>query len=192
MTRFPTNNPNERWGGPSDLEPIQIEETPGSDNPEASTPQVESPRDVSAQPEIMRTSGREITPNALFDLITIYDDEESSEVSLVTPVKIAEETKPEKASTLGPDAPSQSISQNEKNVESGLHDEPLDTLVIPIDISRDELGLGKQGEEISQQEIRISMADYRVSTEPAPDSSILVSNLPPDEKKLEAEPSGHT
>jgi hypothetical protein len=27
----------------------------------------------------------------LFDLITIYDDEESSEVSLVTPVKITEE-----------------------------------------------------------------------------------------------------
>jgi hypothetical protein len=44
----------------------------------------------------------------LFDLITIYDDEESSEVSLVTLVKITEEKEPEKASTLGPDAPIQS------------------------------------------------------------------------------------
>jgi hypothetical protein len=58
--------------------------------------------------------------------------------------------------------------------------------------SRDELGSGEQGEEIPQQEIDISTTDYQVSTEPAPDSSILASTLPPDEKQPEAEPSGHT
>jgi hypothetical protein len=42
----------------------------------------------------------------MFDLITIYNDEESSEVSLVSPVKITEETKPKKESTSGPYAPS--------------------------------------------------------------------------------------
>jgi hypothetical protein len=92
MTRVPTDNPIEIWGGPSDPEPIQIEETIGSDNLEVSMPQVGSPGGVLAQPEIVRTSGRESTPNPLIDLITIYDDEESSEVSLVTPVKITEET----------------------------------------------------------------------------------------------------
>jgi hypothetical protein len=108
MMRILVDNPIESRGGPSDPEPIQIEETTGSDNPEASTPWVESPGEVSSHPKIARTSGRESTPNPLFDLITIYVDEESSKVSLVTPVKIAEETEPEKASTLGLNAPSQS------------------------------------------------------------------------------------
>jgi hypothetical protein len=46
----------------------------------------------------------------MFDLITIYDDEESSKMSLVTPVKIIEETKLEKASTSGLDASIQNHS----------------------------------------------------------------------------------
>jgi hypothetical protein len=37
-------------------------------------------------------------------LINIYDDEESLEVSLVTPVQITEEKEPEKASSPAPDA----------------------------------------------------------------------------------------
>jgi hypothetical protein len=119
----------------------------------------------------------------LFDLITICDDKESSKVFLVTPVKIIEETKPEKASTSGPNDPSQSSLQNENEVESSLYVESLDTLGIPMDSSRDELGLSKQGEEIPQQEIDISIANYQVSTEPAPDSSILASILSLDEKQ---------
>jgi len=47
----------------------------------------------------VRTLGRKSTPNPLFDIIIIYDYEESSKVSLVTPVKIKEETKPEKVAT---------------------------------------------------------------------------------------------
>jgi hypothetical protein len=46
---------------------------------------------IPAQQEIPRTSGEASVPNILFDLITIYDDEESSEVSLITPVPIIEE-----------------------------------------------------------------------------------------------------
>jgi hypothetical protein len=110
MMRVPANNPIESWGGPSDPEPIQIEESTGLDNPEASTPHVGSPREVLAQPETMRTLGRTSTKNPMFDLITIYDDEESSEVSMITSVKITDETKPEKASTLGPNASIQSHS----------------------------------------------------------------------------------
>jgi hypothetical protein len=106
MMRFPAENPIKSQGGQSDLESIQIKETIELDNPEASTPYFGSLGKFSSQPEIARTSERTSTPNPLFDLITIYNDEESSYVSLVTPVKIIEETKPEKSSTLGPDAPS--------------------------------------------------------------------------------------
>jgi hypothetical protein len=45
----------------------------------------------------------------LFDLITIYDDEESSEVSLVNLMQITEEKEPERESTPGLDAPIQSL-----------------------------------------------------------------------------------
>ena len=78
MMRVPIDNPIESRGGPSDPESIQIEETTGSDNPKASTPQVRSPGKVSAYLEIAGTSGRESTPNPLLDLITIYNNEESS------------------------------------------------------------------------------------------------------------------
>jgi hypothetical protein len=46
----------------------------------------------------------------LFELITIYDDEDISEVSLVTPVSIIEEKEPERASSMGPDALVQRLS----------------------------------------------------------------------------------
>jgi hypothetical protein len=52
----------------------------------------------------VRTFGREGAPNPLHDLITIYDEEESSEVSLVTLVQVTEENEPEKASSPTPDA----------------------------------------------------------------------------------------
>jgi hypothetical protein len=42
MTRVPADNLIESQEGPSDLEPIEIEETTGSDNPEVSMPQVGS------------------------------------------------------------------------------------------------------------------------------------------------------
>jgi hypothetical protein len=191
MMRIPTDDPIESRGEPSGLEPMQLEEITGSENPEVPPPQIRSPGEISTQPEIARTSGRTSVPNPLFDLITIYDDEESSEVSLVTPVQITEEKEPERASTPGPDAPVQSHPQSEHEVESALDTEPLDIPGTPMDNSRDELGSGEQEEEIPQQEIDISTVDYQVSTEPAPDSSVLASTLPPDEKQPEVEPSGH-
>jgi hypothetical protein len=70
----------------------------------------------------------------MFDLITIYDDEESSEVPLVTAVKITKEAKPKSVSASGP------YSSSALDVES------LNTPGIPMDSSRDEPGLGEQGE----------------------------------------------
>jgi len=84
MERVPMKNPVESQVGPTGLELIQIEEIVMLDNLEVTTPQARSPGDVSSQLEITRTSGRESAPNPLHDLITIYDDEKSLKVSLVT------------------------------------------------------------------------------------------------------------
>jgi len=47
-------------------------------------PQAISVGDISAQPDIARKLGRESVPNPLRELIMIYDEDESLEVSLVT------------------------------------------------------------------------------------------------------------
>jgi hypothetical protein len=127
----------------------------------------------------------------LFDLITIYDEEEISEVSLVTPVQITEEKEPERASTPGLNASNQNLSQRDHEVESVLDTELLDLPRNPIYRSRDELGSGGQKEGIPQLEIDTSTADYQVSTEPTPGSSFLVDTSPFDEKQTEVKPLGH-
>jgi hypothetical protein len=113
-------------------------------------PQAGSPGDISAQPKIARTSGRESVPNHLHDLITIYDDEESLEVSLVTPVQITKEKEPEKVSSPALDAPNQSLPQSDQKVESVLDTELLDTSGTQVDILKDDLGSGEKREEIPQ------------------------------------------
>ena len=71
-------------------------------------------------------SGEIGVPNPLFDLITIYDDEESLEVSLVTPTSITEENEMEKKSAPIPDASYQNPPQGNHEVESVLDAEFLD------------------------------------------------------------------
>jgi hypothetical protein len=83
-------------------------------------------------------------------LINIYDDEESLEVSLVTPVQITEEKEPEKASSPAPDAQIRSPSQNDQEVESVLDTELLDVPETQKDSLTDEPGSGKQKEEAPQ------------------------------------------
>jgi hypothetical protein len=178
--------------GPSGPELIQIDKITRLDDPEVTTPQAGSPGSVLAQPEIARTSRRESAPNPLHDLITIYDDEESLEVSLVTLVQITEEKEPEKASSPAPDAQIQGLPQNDQEVESVLDTELLNVPGTQVDIPKDELGSGEQEEEVPQQEIDISTADYQVSTKPTPDASISAGTLPPDEKQPEVGPSEHT
>jgi hypothetical protein len=99
MTRLPVDNPDESQIGPSGPELIDVDEITGLDDPEFTTPPTRSPTSVSTQPEIVTTSGRESVTNPLSELIKIYDDDESPEVSLVTTVHIKEEKEPEKASS---------------------------------------------------------------------------------------------
>jgi hypothetical protein len=55
---------------------------------------------VSAQPGTIEASGRTTASNPLSELIKIYDNDESPEVSRVTPVHIEEEKGPEKTYSL--------------------------------------------------------------------------------------------
>jgi hypothetical protein len=117
----------------------------------------------------------------LFKLITIYDDEEISEVSMVIPMQITEEGEPERASTRGPDASIQNLMQRDHEFKIVSDTELLDLLGTPIDSSRDELGLGGQKEEIPQ--LDNSTVDYQVSIEPTPGSSFLPITHQPMRKK---------
>jgi hypothetical protein len=81
-------------------------------------------------------------------LINIYDDEDSPEVSLVTPVHIIEEKGLEEASSPAPDTQI-SLPQNEQ-VDSVLDTDQPDAPDIQADSLKDEPGLGEQKEEAPQ------------------------------------------
>ena len=57
---------------------IQLEETTGLENPRVPSPQARSSVTIPTQYESPITPGETGVPNPLFDLITIYDYEESS------------------------------------------------------------------------------------------------------------------
>jgi hypothetical protein len=80
----------------------------------------------------------------LHDLITIYDDEESSKVSPVTLMQITEEKEPKKASSPALDAPIQSLPHSDQEVKSVLDTKLLDTPRTSMEKSRDELGSGEK------------------------------------------------
>jgi hypothetical protein len=81
-------------------------------------------------------------PNPLFDIITTYDDEESSEVSLVTLILITEEKEAEKISAPSPDASVQNLPRGEHEAKSVLDIEFLNLLETLKDNIREDLGSG--------------------------------------------------
>jgi hypothetical protein len=104
MTSLPDDNPDESEVGLGGPQFIDIDQIIGLDNPKFKTPSARSSTGVSAQPKTVRTSRRESAPNPLSELIKICDDDESLEVSVMTPVHIKEEKKTEKTSPPVPDA----------------------------------------------------------------------------------------
>jgi hypothetical protein len=140
------DNLDESQVATSGLELIEIDEIIGLDHPKITTPSVGSTRDVLSQPDIVGTLGRTSTPNPLHQLINIYDYEESPEVSLVTPVSIAEEKELKKASSPTLDAQIWDLPQNEQEVQSVLDTEIPDAPETQLDILKDELGSSEQKE----------------------------------------------
>jgi hypothetical protein len=87
-------------------------------------------------------------PNPLFHVITIYDDEESLEVSLVTLIPIIEEKELGGISYPSLDASVPNPPQGDHEAESVLDTEFLDLSGTLKDNSMDELGLSGQKEEL--------------------------------------------
>jgi hypothetical protein len=91
ITPTDTSNHREEINGSETTPP---EETVDQENPSSVFPQEGSSVTTTTQRRITRASSGMGVPNVLIDLITIYDDEESSEVSRMTPVPITEEEEP--------------------------------------------------------------------------------------------------
>jgi hypothetical protein len=99
-----------------------------------------SPTGVSTQPEIVGASGRTTASNPLNEMIKIYDDDESPEVSLVTLVHIKEEKEPEKTSCPVPDTQAQGLQHREQEVKSVLDTQLPNALETQVNNPKDEQG----------------------------------------------------
>jgi hypothetical protein len=102
MTGSPVDNPDRSQVGTSGPEFIDIDEIDGLDDLEFTMPPAGSPTGVATQPETVWVSVETSASNPLSEFIKIYDDDESPEVSLGTPVHIEEEKGPEKTSSPVP------------------------------------------------------------------------------------------
>jgi hypothetical protein len=76
--RIPLNDPITIKEDPNGSESIQLEEITSLENPRAPSPQIRASLTIRTQFEIPRTPGETGFPNPLFDLISIYNDEEIS------------------------------------------------------------------------------------------------------------------
>jgi hypothetical protein len=188
MMRIPLDDPITIREETNGSESIRLEEITSLENPRVSLPQIRSSMTIPIQFEIPRTPGETSVPNPLLDLITIYDDEKSSEVSLVTPILITEEKEPEKTSTPSPDASFQNPLQGDHEAETILDTEFLDLSGTPKDSFKEELGSGGKKEEVQQQEIETSTIDHQVSTELITEYSILSDTSPIDEHQTKLKP----
>jgi hypothetical protein len=120
MTGSPVDNPERIQVGTSGPEFIDVDEIVGLDDLEFTMPPVGSPTGVVTQPEAVWVPVETSASNPLSEFIKIYDDDESPEVSLGTPVHIEEEKGPDKTSSPVPEVQIKEVPQKEKEVESGL------------------------------------------------------------------------
>jgi hypothetical protein len=136
--------------GPTGPKFIDLDEIIRLDDTKFTMPPVGSTTGVSAQPERVGTSGRTNPSNPLSEMIKIYDDDESPEASLVTPMCIEEEKELKKTSSLVPDSQIQGFPQREQEIESVLDTQLPNALETQADSPKDEPGSGERKEEAPQ------------------------------------------
>jgi hypothetical protein len=119
-TGSPVDNPEISQVGPSGPEFIDLDEITGLDDPEFTIPPFGSLTGVSTQPGIVEASRWTSVSNPLSELIKIYDDDESPEVSLMNPMHIKEEKGPEKTFSPVPNVQIQEVRWKEQEVKSVL------------------------------------------------------------------------
>jgi hypothetical protein len=111
MPRLLTNSPEESSMGPSGLELIDLDNINGSENPESTTPLVGSPTGIAMHSKAVEGSVETSASDPLHELIKIYDDDESSEVSLGNPMHVKEEKGLDKTSSPISNIQTQEIPQ---------------------------------------------------------------------------------
>jgi hypothetical protein len=99
---------------------IEDDEIVRLNDPKFITPSVGLSTGISSQSETVGVLVESSASDPLCKLIKIYDDDESPEVSLGTPVHIEEEKGPEKTSSSIPDNQIQEVPQKEKESKSVL------------------------------------------------------------------------
>jgi hypothetical protein len=130
-------------------ESTPLEETAHPENPGIMSQQARLFIVATTQLGETRTSSGTDVPDVLIDLITIYDDEESSGVSLITPVPIMEEGEPRRNICSNSEALTSIPQEGNDQAGSMLDTEFLDQLGIQhkMDNSKEELGSVEQEEE---------------------------------------------
>jgi hypothetical protein len=99
-----------------------------------------------------RTSSGTDVLKVLVDLITIYGNEESSRVSLITLIPITEEGEPGQTSALTPEDLNSIPQEGDDQARSMMDTKFLDQSRIQhkMDNSKEKLGSGEQEEETKQ------------------------------------------
>jgi hypothetical protein len=118
-------------------------------------------------------------PIVLIDLITIYDDEESSKVLRITLVPITQEEVPGETSAPITDVLIPNPHEGDHKARSTLDIEFLDQLgTHPQNASsKNVLGVGEQEDEMEKPEINTSMAKLPANFDPSPTSLVRTKNL---------------
>jgi hypothetical protein len=181
MPRLPTDSPEDSLTGPSGPELIYLDKINGSEDSEYTTPLVGSPTGIAMQLGEVEVSVETSALDPLREIIKIYDDDESSEVSLNNPVHVEEEKGPVKTYYPIFDVQTQEVPQKEKETESFPDTKFSDTLDTQADSPRDEPKSGEPEERTPQQEFNISMTDEQVSIASIPETSISISSQTCDE-----------
>jgi hypothetical protein len=88
MLRILTDSPEESLVGPRDPEFIDLDNINGLDDPESIAPLARSLTGTATQPEEVGVPVETSASEPTCELIKIYNDDESPEVSLETPVHV--------------------------------------------------------------------------------------------------------
>jgi hypothetical protein len=128
-------------------------------------------------------------PTVLIDLITIYDDEEGSEASCITPVPITQEEEPGETSAPASDVLIPNPQEGDHEARNTLDTEFLDQLGTQPqnDSSKNDLGAGEQEEEMQQPKIDISTVELPANVDPLPTSPSRTKTPSADEDQYKGQ-----
>jgi hypothetical protein len=175
ITPINTNDQEVEPNGSSVTPPTEIVD-------QEETVQVRSPITTAVQQRPAGVSSGTGVPTILVDLITIYDDDEGSEVSHISLVVITQEESPGEVSTLAPDEivpESREGGQDARitiDVEflSSLETQPTGETQSHGASSKDDMDMGEQGGTMKLPEIGTPPAEPSIGTElpPTPSSGV--------------------